>query len=385
MKKFYPLFILLTLFLSSCKNLNDKRLDSVVEYLAKSSKQENIVILSSDFKSLAIPSHSYEVIKEVSEKAVQLEKYKNNISEYKKEYFAEQSRVWMKNMTEQQKISYKNLMVEYDKLEFYFNSKLPSYYDYKEYYKFNTEINTSLWVKYKEGNSETIKYGVFYFNGEPTTVTGRLLFDEQTYNDTKKFMNIAEEKVKAGYLVPTLDSIGLDVVPADEDPSKTRKERKAIKEKEEIDRRAKERADMMRTNPIQRTFYGATLGTNSVNKIINRLKHRGFNVIEYTSGSYLSMLLDRMDVVFWDEIRIITENEKITKIELTQTLNLDLDPETQEKAFEKFYNNIVKKYREKYSFWQIYLSGTYYKDEKTTLKIENDGHSRVWATYTLNE
>lgn len=386
MKKLYPLFILLALFLSSCKDLNDKRLDAAKERIAKYSTQENITVLSTDFKSLAIPFHEHAVIEEVSKNAKQLEAYKKNLHDYKQKNFAGKNRVWIKDMTEQQIISYKNLMDEYDKTRYYFENKLRNYYYYDNYYNPEKEKGNNFWIKYKEENSDSIKYGVFYFDRiEKTVVTRHIIFDEQIYNETKKLIDIAKKKERAGYLVPTLDSIDLDIVPEDEDPSKTKEERVAIKIKEREEREARERAHMMRTNPIQRTFYGATLGTNSANKIINRLINRGCDVIEYFPGNYFSKILDHMDVIFWSEIRIISASGKITKIELTNELTLGSDPKTKEILFEKFYNNIVKKYREKYSFWEVSYNGTHYKDEKTTLKIENDGHSRVWATYTLNE
>ena len=393
MKKFYPLFILLALLLSSCKDLNDKRLDSVKERIATYSTQENITVLSTDFKSLAIPFHNHAVIEAVSKNARQLEIYKKNISAYKQKNFAEQDRVWIKDMTEEQITSYKKIMAEYEKLHDYFEYELKKYYSYSNHYNPEKDKNTSFWIKYKEESSESIKYGVFYFDSKKQTViTRHIIFDEQTYKFTTKLMDIAMAKVKAGYLVP---SVNLDVVPEDEDPSKTKEERAAIKmkekqEKEEREARekqrkeAQERADMMRTNPILRTFYGVTLGNKSASRIVNHLRNQGFNVEEFAE-EYDSNFNDYIDVAYWDEVRIFVRypDGKFTGIQFTAELR---KPYSRQRDYsrdtEAYYNRIINAYRDKYSFWSTSYDGSEYEDEKTKLKVKY-WNSRVWVTYSL--
>lgn len=374
MKKYYSLFFLLALFLSSC----DRRPHIATSFLEETVELQNIDVLSSDFDSISIPMHDSIALIQLLEFSQLKEEYETALSDYKQKHFAGLNRVWMKTMTKEQLTTYRKLEEQHgefpNSLWSIFRNALP-----------NKEKNTSVWLKYKKRGSDSIKYGVFYFNVSGD-INNHIIFNEDAYYDIKELVDTYKKLgVAPKYTAPNFDSIGLDIVPVDEDPTKTKEERKAIKEKEYIDKRAKERAEMMKTNPIQRTFYGATLGTNSAMKIVNRLRTRGCKVIEYTPGNYISLIQDHVDVIFWDEIRIISESGKITKIELTQVLDLDLDDYTKEKAFEKFYKNIVNKYMEKYSFWAKYYDGTEYKDEKTTLKIENDDDYRVWATYTLNE
>lgn len=382
MKKLYPLFILLTLFLSSCKDLNDKRLDAVKERIAKYSTQENITVLSTDFKSLAIPFHNHAVIEAVSKNARQLEVYKKNISAYKQKNFAEQDRVWIKDMTEQQITSYEKLMDEYDKLRGYFEHDLREYYSYsyRDHYNRDKEKNTSFWIKYKEENSDSIKYGVFYFDSKKQTViTRHIIFDEQTYKFTTKLMDISKAQVGAGYLVP---SVNLDVVPEDEDPSKTKEERKAIKEKERQEAEARERAEMMRKYSILRTVYGVSLG-EPIQTVINRLKNQGHKLGIIKGGVYIFYMNNHfIEDNNWNFVRFIPYKGRLAAFVLEE--NLSYRGYYINDDVKRHYESIVSFYRDKYNLWFKPFCLDKYEDDKTILKIGHD-HCSVFATYVLKE
>ena len=273
MKKFYLTLIFLILFLSSC----DNRLFIATSFVEDSLELQDIDVLSTDFSSISIPIHDSNALKKLLEFLKLKEEYETTLSNYIKTHFSEQKRVWMRTMTKEQLATYKKLQKQYWKLE---SNSLPSIF-YQAL--LDKEKYASVWIKYKKENSDSIKYGVFYFN-EKGEIKNHIIFNEDTYSAIK---GQAETYKKIGvvprYTAPSFDSFGLDIVPEDEDPSKTREERIAIKEKET---EGKERADMMKKNPILRTFYGATLGTKSVRTIVNRLRNKGYEIEEYATGQY---------------------------------------------------------------------------------------------------
>lgn len=389
MKKYYPLFFLLAFFLSSC----DRRFSIATTFIEDSVEQQNIDVLSTDFDSIAIPMHDSNTLKRLFDYLYQCKDYTESLSNYKKTHFDGQSKVWMRAMTDKELSTYNKLNNQRRVLELYslwsiFHNALP-----------DKEKHTSIWIKYKKENSETIKYGVFYFN-EKGEIKNHIIFNEDIYITTKELVDSYKKRGAApDYTIPDFDSIGLDIVPVDEDPTKTKAERKAIKEKEEEEKRireekekkekeAKERAEMMRTNPILRTFYGATLGTKSVRTIVNQLKNKGYTVEDYGSGQYFCQnYYDYFEGASWDNIRIYSANGRLTMVVLEEDFRLG--PNARKRYFHDevidFYNSIKRFYREKYSFWSTSYDGSEYEDDKTKLKIDHDDGYSVWATYTLNE
>ena len=373
MKKFY--LILLILFLSSC----DRRLFIATSFIEDSLELQDIDVLSSDFDSIAIPMHDSNTLKRLFDYLYQCKDYTESLSDYKKTYFAEQNRVWVKTMTDKELSTYNKLNNQRRVLELYslwsiFYNALP-----------DKEKHTSIWIKYKKENSETIKYGVFYFN-EKGEIKNHIIFNEDIYITTKELVDSYKKQGGApDYTIPDFDSMGLDIVPVDEDPNKTKEERGIIKMKERQEKEAKERTGMMRTNPILRTFYGVTLGNKSASRIVSHLRNKGFKIEEYATGNYYGEIKNYIDVAYWDDIRIITRDGKLTNIVFIQDFRLG--PNAIQKVFSKevksSYESIINKYRDKYSFWSTSYDGSEYEDDKTKLKVENDGNYRVWVTYSL--
>ena len=136
MKKFY--LILLILFLSSC----DRRLFIATSFIEDSLELQDIDVLSSDFDSIAIPMHDSNTLKRLFDYLYQCKDYTESLSDYKKTYFAEQNRVWVKTMTDKELSTYNKLNNQRRVLELYslwsiFYNALP-----------DKEKHTSIWIKY---------------------------------------------------------------------------------------------------------------------------------------------------------------------------------------------------------------------------------------------
>jgi hypothetical protein len=74
------------------------------------------------------------------------------------------------------------------------------------------------------------------------------------------------------------------------------------------EKKAELRTEMMKTNPIQKTFYGSALGTKSVRSIVNQLKNLGYEVEKFGNGQYFCDISGKVDDVYWNSIRIVSFN-----------------------------------------------------------------------------
>ena len=149
------------------------------------------------------------------------------------------------------------------------------------------------------------------------------------------------------------------------------------------EKKAELRTEMMKTNPIQKTFYGSALGTKSVRSIVNQLKNLGYEVEKFGNGQYFCDISGKVDDVYWNSIRIVSINGKLTHIVLTRDYRLGWGATKRffSKEVKQFYEQTKSIYDKKYSFWS--KSTSVYEDEKTLLKLEHDECYTVWATYSL--
>lgn len=137
---------------------------------------------------------------------------------------------------------------------------------------------------------------------------------------------------------------------------------------------------MKRTNPIPKTFFGATLGRTSVSNILRKLKNEGWKVTQLSNGPYseyyCSDWRDFMEGLSYNVMRVYAHNGILYKIEFIDDFTPEWDAKKRffgpeiEDALRRAKSSASKKY----GFWSQGYENEKFDDGTTMLSIENYGN-----------
>lgn len=211
--------------ISGCNSPLDKRTNAIMETLTSKKELEDIKLVRIYENDSVFPCAKdtlvINLIKNLQQSVFNLE---NTIKEFKSLLPANTDRIWVKTMTPDQTASYKNY--EYAYLQ---ASKAMEALLYKR--NSNSDENHSIVsIEESKGKTSNDYLGIFYFGdqSDPFKVTKYYLFPME---EATALSSLYTQSAQNGQL-PTLYKEGIDVVPVDEDPTKTIEERAEIKKRQ---------------------------------------------------------------------------------------------------------------------------------------------------------
>lgn len=150
----------------------------------------------------------------------------NKIKEFKLQLSGKTNQIWIKTITPAQAESYEN----YEKSQLRAYEAMRAFLSLRNY----STINNYTLVKIEalQGNTTNKYLGIFYFGNQtdPHSVTKYYLIP---MSEATLLSSLYSQSSQNGHL-PSLEEEGIDVVPADEDPTKTREERAMIKAQQKL-------------------------------------------------------------------------------------------------------------------------------------------------------
>ena len=224
--------------LTSCQSSMEERIENIKGTLVKKKNIGEITYIETyENDSIFLWSKdtlAMEGIKKYHKSAYELE---NSIKEFKSLLRDSTNRIWRKTFTPEQKDSYLKYNNEQMKassalndLGLYSLSFIPD--------SITKNHCTHVRIKTLIGNTTKEYLGVFYFNNpsQPNEVSTYYLIsmEEVSQLPTWYAKSIQDRSI------PTLEKLGIDVVPEDEDPTKTPEEREKIKFQQAKQRRIEE-------------------------------------------------------------------------------------------------------------------------------------------------
>lgn len=228
--------VLLTLILlTACQSVDEKRKDSIKDILSKKGVSNSMIeFLSED--SLMIPLLDSEVMELSIVVLGKINDSQNSIDEFinflQEDTTNEDSskRIWLKTMTPQQNLAYHKILNEEKE-----TGSLWELLGKKIMWKATNSFKDSptiITVEYTDNHlldSTKKMRGIFYFNdtNRVSVISKYYILTLQEYNQAVG-VSIAASKNNSNIL-PKLDNLGYDIVPIDEDPTKTKEERVEIK------------------------------------------------------------------------------------------------------------------------------------------------------------
>lgn len=252
----------------SCQSLEEKRLESIKLYLEGETNPNDIKIISLEDKTplnkiiqdSLITARFVNLLQNIDDTRKAIDSFKESTADSSK-------RVWIKTMTKEQKDAYQMFMK--------FRSKALGSYQNISSYNWDSQVNTTgtnnisipsnyIITDYKNNRGEKI-IEVFYFNG-----TKNQSDISVSYKFTQGWIECASNiyiNRNTHYTspIPSLENEGFDIVPEDEDPTKTKEERAEIKAQEitEKEKRKNEKLDTQIKNDI-RAYINAMNANGSV-------------------------------------------------------------------------------------------------------------------------
>lgn len=258
MKRFLWL-ILLTICLVSCdyRTREEKQLDEIVNVLKSNNKFKDInresLIVTDSLLSCPEDSVRLQYAKTINYAAT---KQQSLIDSFKNLLPAGIDRIWKKTLSDEQK----RALAAY---ELSLTSLGNQLINIPRSSKTSLKDKESVYVVKFSSNDTTQSdsyVGVFYFISKDNSyeVISYLLFAEKEISMIENICKYAE-RVTSPKWIPTLESNGIDVVPEDEDPTKTRAEREKLKElqreREELERKRKEEIAQRQKNQKNDTYF----------------------------------------------------------------------------------------------------------------------------------
>lgn len=231
------LFAVTSLFLSSCqfKSLKERKIDSIKSFLTSkienTSEIEIIETSQADFlyngiRDSVVIAQYLNVLHDAHEMQKSIDNFKMCVTDEKK-------RIWLKTMPRNQKNAYQKIQLQYDKA-YRTYVDLVDLLGKPRIYSANVDTTALIAKYYIKGETHI---GFFYFHNQLdlSTITGNILLTKDQIED---FSNITKHYIKLKYEspIPNLEDYGFDIVPEDEDPTKTKEERAEIKRKKAEER-----------------------------------------------------------------------------------------------------------------------------------------------------
>lgn len=367
------------LFLA-CSTPEERRSNAIKSILSNTiEKTDAIEVINESYDSIYSTQRNIKHIKKIQEIILLRDSTLQMLTNFKAKYADENNRVWLKNVSNELKDSYEEILKAEARM-------VSSINDLATSCNSDTMIGKpqqSIVLKYKANG--TIKYGLFIFN-ENTEISHYKIFSEEEYSLINNFITIAQKD--AIEFIPYFENVNIDIVPEDEDPTKSKEERKRIKEEQEARQKADYLAYMKRMNPIPKTFYGATLGKTNVNILLRKLRNEGWEVTQVRNYSYseyyCSDCRDYIDGLSYNVIRVYAHNGIFDKIEFID----DYTPEWDAKK--RYYGSEVKNafriakscVSEKFGYWSQGYKNEEFDDETIILTVRSD--ESYWVSYTFS-
>lgn len=152
------------------------------------------------------------------------------LNEFKDLYSDTIPRVWLKTIAGKEKALYDQVQNNYSNTFEAYKKLLSTVRNFSD--KTNVALKV-MNMSYRIGNKYYM--GIFYFDINDNLIKSYLL-DESQYEDVKEIITLAQNEVSNSYWgstkgawIPNYETAGIDIVPVDEDPTKTKEERAEIK------------------------------------------------------------------------------------------------------------------------------------------------------------
>lgn len=241
--KYLSIIAAISLFLSSCRTNEERTIDSIKSFLT--SKIENAsglkIIESSqvDFlyngqRDSTVVAQYLNVLHEINEMQKAIDNFRTRIADGGQ-------KIWLRTMPQNLKDAYQKIQLQKDKVDnTYF--KLTELLDGANNHD---QVIVGTWKSEQSAKifglksliiefnaNEEAYIGFFYFNNKSDSfdITGSIILKKE---QTKDFGYITKHYINSKYESPSpdLEDYGIDIVPEDEDPTKTKEERELIKKK----------------------------------------------------------------------------------------------------------------------------------------------------------
>lgn len=242
--KCIPLFLIVLVF-GSCDSPKEKQIKEIAKVLKID--HETLYFeeyLSTDSMCLSLLEYDTVAINAAIKINEDKERLKNGLIEFRKLFPAskEELRVWAPTMTKQQNSIYQKLL----SLEIAISDSIYKIRNLKENELGNGYIKVrALFSINNDRSIGNLKYGIFCFYnsmGTPPkdttpllaryTLLGYKIYDKGKYEKAIPLIqNILKNDYADDIFIPTAESVGLDIVPEDENPKLTRKEREELRNK----------------------------------------------------------------------------------------------------------------------------------------------------------
>lgn len=372
--------MLIALLFSGCSRSEEQRREAIKLLLTEQiEKTPQIEIVNESYDSVYSTHRNISYLNEIQKIILLRDSLAESLADFKTRHANKENRVWLKTLEGETRYSYKEIGDNEERL-------CSLVVEMAEKCNSDTMIGRpqlSAFIKYNSAN--TTKYGLFIFKGNKK-ISEYKIFTEEEYEALNDFITQAQKN--AIKYIPSFESVGIDVVPEDEDPSKTKEERAKIKAQQEAKRVEAHRAFMKRTNPITRTFYGATIGKTPVQNLIRRLKYEGWNVTQLCNYSfsewYCSKWRDYLDGLSYNVIRVYAHDGIFDKIEFID----DFTPEwgARKRCYDAEIKDAFRRAKssanDKFGFWREGYDNTDFNDGTTNLKVSTHGYC---VSYTFSK
>lgn len=212
--KYSIIIILLELLLSSCSTPEEQRLNAINSLLSDTIEREkSIKIIKVDYDSIYSTQRNIEHINTVKEIVLLRDSTIDLLKEFKTNYTDNNCRVWLKNVNDGINSSLTKIRHNTDKMQSLIVDLASTC---------NTDPmignpQQSIVLQYKA--NDVTKYGLFIFT-ENNDISDFITLSEDEYTSINAFL--AKAQGNALQYVPTFEMMGIDIVPEDEDPSKSK-------------------------------------------------------------------------------------------------------------------------------------------------------------------
>lgn len=333
-----------------CKSPMDRRTDAILETLVSKEDLEDIKlekIYENDSifpcaKDTAILNHIQNLYKSTSDLEIAIKEFKSLLPD-------STGRIWMKTMTPAQITSFKNYESAYQdasRARWSFPSEELSSSD---------QICVIVELKALKGKMTNEYLGVFYFGNQTdaSNLTKYYLFPMNEAMELCSFYN----QLVHYYELPTLEKEGIDVVPADEDPSKTPQERVEIKRREEYRKIDSEITQGLREFVISMNKGGA-IQVDEMTKFVKS------SLNGYTISVYYNLLADKSEYSSYQWEAFGSMMEQSLKEDCQNVLQFFVAKGTPKYKVKEAFNRLGVKW--------IYVYRDYYGRNLFTVKITPD-------------
>lgn len=359
-------FLFISLILSACSTSEEKRMEAIQSLLSEEiEKTAHIEILDISYDSVYSNQLNINTLNGIQEIILLRDSIVQELNNFKTQYADENCRVWLKDTSNDLRTSFESIGNKTDHMYSLINELS---------IKCNSDSRigqsqTSVVVKYKSNGK--IRYGLFIFSDNETITEYKILSLEE-YSSIEEFINYA--KIDATKYIPIFENLGVDIVPEDEDPTKTREEREESKaQQRNLTGNQREQNLVLekaqsKTPIISRTYYDFTIGKSQYSSTINSVRNKGFEIMQYPIGNKIKMFACvkkfKWNNINWDELDLYFKDYILVGIAFAIACN----SETKAKHYLERVSNI---YKERYK--QVITDSSpdylYFDDGKTAMEV----------------